>query len=199
MGRVLILVLAILLLPQNPVADPRQEYIEKYASLAVSEMRRTGVPASITLAQGLVESGAGRSPLAVYANNHFGIKCHEDWDGGTYLKDDDEAQECFRSYVSVEESFRAHSDFLRARPRYARLFELKPTDYKGWAKGLRQAGYATDPGYADKLIRIIEAYGLARYDQLQPVPAPRDSVPGSVPWYERRDTVRYDEKIILPI
>ena len=149
-----------------PAQNPRQDYIGKYSALAVSEMRRTGVPASITLAQGLVESGAGESPLAVHANNHFGIKCHNDWQGGTYYKDDDREQECFRVFPTVEDSFRAHSDFLRERGRYQSLFELEPTDYKGWARGLKRAGYATDPLYADKLIKLIEELQLYRFDTL---------------------------------
>ena len=145
--------------------NPHLSYIEKYAPLAVAEMQRTGVPASITLAQALVESGAGRSPLAVEANNHFGIKCHEEWDGETFYKDDDSAGECFRAYASVEESYRAHSDFLRSRERYQSLFDLEPTDYKAWAKGLKKAGYATDARYANKLIESIEDFQLYRYDQ----------------------------------
>ena len=145
--------------------NPRLAYIEKYSALAVSEMQRTGVPASITLAQALLESGAGQSPLALHANNHFGIKCHNDWTGRKYYKDDEQLRECFRSYASVEESYQAHSDFLRARDRYKDLFDLDPTDYKAWARGLRRAGYATDPDYAGKLINLIEDYGLDRFDR----------------------------------
>ena len=154
--------------------SPQLSYIEQYAPLAIAEMQRTGVPASITLAQALVESGAGRSPLAVQANNHFGIKCHEEWDGETFYKDDDSAKECFRAYASAEESFRAHSDFLRSRERYQSLFELEPTDYKAWARGLKKAGYATDARYANKLIDSIEDFQLYRYDEealAQAVPA----------------------------
>lgn len=143
---------------------PQQAYIARYSDIAVKEMLRTGVPASITLAQGLVESAAGQSALAVGANNHFGIKCHSDWTGATFYHDDDRRNECFRVYSTPEESFVAHSDFLVGRSRYARLFELKPTDYKGWAKGLSEAGYATDPKYAEKLIKVIEDYDLARFD-----------------------------------
>ncbi len=145
--------------------NPRLAYIEKYSSLAVSEMKRTGVPASITLAQGLLESNAGQSRLAVKGNNHFGIKCHNDWSGKKMKEDDNAPGECFRVYPSAEASFRDHSDFLRGRDRYKSLFELKTTDYKGWAKGLKQAGYATDPGYADKLISLIEDYKLYEYDR----------------------------------
>lgn len=144
--------------------DAYSDYIAKYSSLAVAEMERTGVPASITLAQGLLESAAGESPLAIHANNHFGLKCHNDWKGMKFYKDDDEVQECFRVYESAEESFLAHSDYLATRDRYKGLFDLDPTDYKDWAKGLRKAGYATDSRYADKLIKLIEDYGLDRFD-----------------------------------
>ncbi len=174
MKRILILV-AVMVPCLCAGQNPQLSYIEKYAPLAVAEMQRTGVPASITLAQALVESGAGRSELAVRANNHFGLKCHEGWDGDTYRKDDDRAQECFRAYPSAEDSFRAHSDFLRDRERYQSLFELDPTDYKAWARGLRQAGYATDRRYAEKLIDSIEDFQLYRYDEealAQAAPAP---------------------------
>ncbi len=145
--------------------NPRIAYIEKYSSIAVSEMKRTGVPASITLAQGLLESNAGLSPLAGKGNNHFGIKCHNDWRGKNMKVDDNAPGECFRVYPNAEASFRDHSDFLRSRDRYKALFELKPTDYKGWARGLKKAGYATDPNYADKLITLIEDYRLYEYDK----------------------------------
>ena len=128
-------------------------------------MQRSGVPASITLAQGMLESDYGRSRLAVNANNHFGIKCHNNWKGATITHNDDRRNECFRKYRSVEESFYDHSDFLTSTPRYRDLFKLKPDDYKGWARGLRQAGYATDPNYANLLIRKIEEYELWRYDR----------------------------------
>ncbi len=145
--------------------NPRLAYIEKYSSIAVSEMERTGVPASITLAQGLLESNAGQSRLAVKGNNHFGVKCHNDWDGKKMKEDDNAPGECFRVYSNAEASFRDHSDFLRGRDRYKSLFELEVTDYKGWAKGLKKAGYATDPNYADKLITLIEDYRLYEYDR----------------------------------
>lgn len=141
------------------------EYIRKYSDLAVSEMRRTGVPASITLAQGILESNSGQSKLAVKGNNHFGIKCHNDWDGRTMRLDDDARRECFRVYPDASASFRDHSDFLRYRDRYKPLFDLDPEDYKGWARGLKKAGYATDPSYAGKLISLIERYELYRYDR----------------------------------
>jgi hypothetical protein len=144
----------------------QQQYIDKYAPVAVAEMHRSGVPASITLAQGLLESGFGRSTLATQGNNHFGIKCHSNWKGATMRADDDRRNECFRSYKSAEESFRDHSDFLRYSDRYKFLFDLDRTDYKGWAYGLKQAGYATDPAYASKLIKYIEDYNLSRFDTL---------------------------------
>lgn len=149
----------------------RQEYIEKYKDDAIKEMHHSGVPASITLAQGILESGDGNSPLALYANNHFGIKCHTSWKGETFIMDDDEKNECFRKYNTVYESFKDHSEFLTSRSRYASLFELKITDYEGWAKGLKAAGYATNPKYADLLIQLIEKHELYRYDNYAKVPS----------------------------
>ena len=142
----------------------QEEYIHKYASIAQAEMRRTGVPASITLAQGLLESGSGKSTLAVKANNHCGIKCHKNWTGRKVYHDDDAKGECFRAYSKPEESFRDHSDFLRYNDRYKFLFDYDISDYRSWCYGLKQAGYATDPKYATKLIDLIETYGLGRYD-----------------------------------
>jgi len=139
-------------------------YIDNYKQIAMDEMLSYGIPASITLAQGILESGAGRGKLTSKANNHFGIKCHKGWTGERVYHDDDELQECFRKYRDPKYSFRDHSLFLTERNRYQKLFKLKKSDYKGWAKGLRKAGYATDPKYPDKLIRIIETYGLTRYD-----------------------------------
>ena len=144
----------------------RAEYIEKYAETAVREMKATGIPASITLAQGCLESGNGNSTLAREANNHFGIKCHNNWKGKTVRHDDDEKAECFRKYASADESYRDHSDFLRYRDRYASLFNLEPGDYKGWAYGLQKAGYATARTYAASLIKIIEENELYLYDKL---------------------------------
>ena len=144
--------------------EPTLEYIRKYSDLAVSEMRRTGVPASITLAQGILESNSGQSKLAVQGNNHFGIKCHNDWDGRKMRLDDDARRECFRVYPDASASFRDHSDFLRYRDRYKPLFDLDPEDYRGWARGLKKAGYATDPSYAGKLIALIERDERYRYD-----------------------------------
>jgi hypothetical protein len=143
----------------------RQEYFDKYHQMAVDEMHRSGVPASITLAQGALESGDGNSTLARKANNHFGIKCHKDWNGKTTYQDDDSRNECFRKYASVEDSYRDHTDYLKSGSRYAFLFELDITDYKGWARGLKKAGYATSPSYADRLIDIIEEFGLTKYDE----------------------------------
>lgn len=144
----------------------QMKYIERYSALAVEEMYRTGVPASITLAQGLLESGYGLSELAVKGNNHFGIKCHNTWTGKKVYHDDDAKGECFRKYDSPEESFRDHSDFLRYRDRYRFLFDLELSDYEGWAHGLRKAGYATDPQYPQKLIRLINEYALHQYDKV---------------------------------
>lgn len=164
MKRLLIIILS-LLVAVGASSDPTLEYIRKYSDLAVREMKRTGVPASITLAQGILESNSGQSKLAVKGNNHFGIKCHNDWDGKKMRLDDDARRECFRVYPNAEASFRDHSDFLRYRDRYKSLFDLDPEDYKGWAKGLKKAGYATDPSYANKLIALIEKYDLNRFDR----------------------------------
>ncbi|MDR3094590.1 MAG: glucosaminidase domain-containing protein [Bacteroidales bacterium] len=140
-----------------------QTYIDTYKNLAVSEMKKSGIPASITLAQGILESGSGNSSLAVNYHNHFGIKCH-DWGGNKTFHNDDKKGECFRHYNTAEESFRDHTDFLMSRSRYAFLFNYKSTDYKSWAKGLRKAGYATAPDYPEKLITVIEKYNLHQYD-----------------------------------
>ncbi len=139
-------------------------YIKKYTSIAIREMQLYKIPASITLAQGMIESGCGNSTLARNSMNHFGIKCQQDWPGDTYLHDDDREKECFRKYKSVDESFRDHSIFLTTRKRYAALFTLPITDYKGWARGLKQAGYATNPDYPNILIRLIEANKLYLLD-----------------------------------
>ena len=143
-----------------------EEYIETYKDIAMREMKEHKIPASITLAQGILESGAGNSALAREAKNHFGIKCHKGWEGKTYTMDDDEKDECFRQYKSAEESFRDHSLFLTGRSRYADLFKLNIMDYEGWAKGLKAAGYATNPKYAQLLIDRIKLYGLDRYDRI---------------------------------
>ncbi len=140
-----------------------QEYIEMYKELAVREMKRMGVPAAITLAQGLLETESGNSDLVKKSNNHFGIKCKTSWTGEGVSHDDDSAGECFRSYKDAEASYRDHSNYLRGTDRYASLFKLNPTDYKGWAKGLKRAGYATNPKYPDILIKNIEQYNLQQY------------------------------------
>jgi LysM repeat protein len=142
-----------------------RDYIETYKDLAVLEMKRTGVPASITLAQGMIESDFGRSRLAVEANNHFGIKCHNGWTGQTISHHDDKRNECFRKYKKVAESYYDHSDFLKTGSRYKSLFDLDITDYKGWARGLKKAGYATNPDYANMLIRKIEENNLMALDR----------------------------------
>lgn len=143
----------------------RQEYINQYQKLAIGQMEKYGVPASIIMAQGILESGAGNSRLAVKANNHFGIKCHTSWTGPRIYHDDDAKGECFRKYRNPEKSYSDHSEFLRGARRYAFLFDLDPTDYKGWAYGLSKAGYATDPTYPSKLIRIIEEEKLYQLDK----------------------------------
>ena len=141
-------------------------YIERYQEPAINKMYEYKIPASITIAQGIFESACGMSHLATDGNNHFGIKCHKEWTGDTILIDDDELQECFRKYATVEESFNDHSLFLKTRPRYSALFDLDVMDYAGWANGLKAAGYATNPEYATRLIRLIETYHIARLDTI---------------------------------
>ena len=140
------------------------QYIERFKAIAIQEMNLYGIPASITLAQGLYESGSGNSELAKNANNHFGIKCTSDWKGKSYYKDDDNKNDCFRVYDRPEDSFRDHSNFLK-RKNYAHLFELDKNDYQGWAYGLKSAGYATNPRYPQLLIGIIQKYNLDQYDR----------------------------------
>lgn len=142
-----------------------EEYIETFAEVAQLEMKAYGIPASITLAQGILESGIGKGELTRKTNNHFGIKCHTDWDGEFAYHDDDRRGECFRKYNHPMYSFRDHSIFLSSRSRYASLFRLRRDDYKGWARGLKAAGYATDRKYPQKLISFIERYQLYRYDR----------------------------------
>ena len=142
-------------------------YIKKYAPLAVIKMHEYKIPASITLAQGILESGNGRSTLASKSNNHFGIKCHRGWTGERVYHDDDKKDDCFRKYPYVEQSYNDHSKFLTGRNRYAFLFKLRRNDYKGWARGLKKAGYATDKKYPKKLIRIIETYQLFAFDKVK--------------------------------
>ena len=139
-------------------------YIAQFKDIAMGNMKNYGIPASIILAQGILESGAGKGDLALTANNHFGIKCHKDWTGESVKHDDDAAQECFRKYNDPSESFKDHALFLTGRSRYSNLFTLEKGDYKAWARGLRAAGYATDPKYPEKLISYIERYNLHQYD-----------------------------------
>lgn len=193
----LLLVLMTVLLSIGAAKNPKLDYIGKYSDLAIKEMKRTGVPASITLAQGILESNAGQSVLATKGNNHFGIKCHNDWRGKTMKMDDNAPKECFRVYPNAEASFRDHSDFLRSRDRYKSLFELKQTDYKGWARGLKKAGYATDPGYADKLITLIEDYELYRFDKgvKVSVKPPLEIEEPKVVQLEPRPGMKYQESV----
>lgn len=164
-----------------PAGGVQGAYIDRYSTLAINEMKRSGVPASITLAQGMIESDYGRSRLAVSANNHFGIKCHSSWRGATITHDDDRRNECFRKYSRVEDSFSDHSDFLMSTTRYRELFNLNPDDYAGWAKGLKQAGYATNPDYANILIRKIEEYELWRYDRGYKNPSKKEPAVAATP------------------
>jgi len=153
---------------KNPsLSKLKLAYIETYASIAVEEMHSSNIPASITLAQGILESGSGRSELASKSNNHFGIKCHSGWSGKKVYHDDDKAGECFRKYEYVATSYKDHSEFLTKRKRYSFLFNYDKRDYKSWAKGLKKAGYATDKKYPNKLITIIENYNLYEFDTLK--------------------------------
>ena len=152
-------------IPKNLNLNAAEIYILKYNAIAMDNMKQHKIPASITLAQGILESGSGKGRLSVEANNHFGIKCHG-WTGGKIYHDDDRSQECFRKYDHAESSFKDHSEFLTGRGRYAQLFKLKSDDYKGWAKGLRAAGYATDRKYPEKLISLINRYNLDKYDAM---------------------------------
>ena len=156
------------LLKKNPKLNKLTlAYIRKYAPMAVNEMHKNKIPASITLAQGILESGRGRSGLAMKSNNHFGIKCHTKWKGERVYHDDDAKGECFRKYQYVETSYNDHSEFLTKRKRYSFLFNYRLEDYKKWAKGLKKAGYATDKKYPKKLISIIENYKLYKFDKIK--------------------------------
>ncbi len=171
-----------------------ESYIETYRDIAIEHMHTYGIPASIKLSQGILESAFGNSELAVNANNHFGIKCHN-WQGATYYKDDDEENECFRKYDDPLSSFKDHSLFLTSRSRYAGLFQLDITDYKGWAKGLRKAGYATNPRYPELLINIIERYNLYIYDKadLKPLVAEQADIPEKADKHEPRTVKKLPE------
>src|SRR3990172_1044116 len=153
----LLFISSLSLLAENVKLDGKgKTYVQKFKDDAIKEMLQYNIPASIILAQGMLESAYGTSDLAVYANNHFWIKCHEEWEGPTFIKTDDVKDECFRKYSTVLDSYTDHSLFLKSRARYAALFELNHTDYKGWAKGLKEAGYATDPKYVQRLLGLIE-------------------------------------------
>jgi len=196
-------------LPSGSIPSQADEYLRKYSALAIKEMNRTGIPASITLAQGMLESDYGRSKLARKGNNHFGIKCHSDWRGEKIYHDDNRRGECFRAYRTVEDSYRDHSDFLVKGSRYRELFRLSSTDYRGWAHGLKKAGYATDPKYPALLIRKIEDYGLHSFDTgdktgLLPVKQPAvinirtDSVAGPAQ-IQQQVSVKLSEQDTAPV
>lgn len=179
----------------------RNEYIERYAPLAVEQQTLYGIPASITLAQGLLESGNGNSRLAREANNHFGIKCGSVWDGESIRHDDDALQECFRAYSSVEESYIDHSLILLERKWYRPLFDLDPKDYKAWAHGLKKAGYATNPLYAELLIKIIEDYELYRFDNIvvaQSQEQPSEMQPSATPVEEQSEQQAEEQQAPVP-
>lgn len=190
--------------PKDKTRYTRQDYIDMYAGFAVQEMLISGVPASITLAQGILESGDGNSGLAKNARNHFGIKCHGMWEGEKYYMDDDAKGECFRVYESVFDSYKDHSAFLSGRQRYADLFKLKLTDYKGWARGLKKAGYATNPKYPALLIKIIEENNLSKYDRMKKPPkgglkVPEESLDEEKPVVETEvpASVEHDDKAVV--
>jgi flagellum-specific peptidoglycan hydrolase FlgJ len=161
-------------------------YISKYAETAMYEMKKNKIPASITLAQGILESGNGVSQLALKSNNHFGVKCHKGWNGKSVRHDDDKKQECFRKYKEVAQSYKDHSKFLKTRDRYDFLFKLKKHDYKGWAKGLKKAGYATDKKYPKKLIHLIETYRLYNFDKIVLRKKIKEATKGKVKIYRVR-------------
>jgi hypothetical protein len=170
----LIALFSISLIAQNRIS--RRQYIETYKDIAIREMFQSGIPASITLAQGCLESDDGNSPLASDANNHFGIKCKSDWKGERSYHDDDQKNECFRKYRDAIDSYIDHTKYLVETPRYSYLFKLSRTDYNAWAKGLRASGYATDPNYAPRLIKIIEDEKLYIYDSLEPGQVPNQNI-----------------------
>jgi LysM repeat protein len=186
--------ITLFLLPANAREKNQNyiDYIDQYHQLAVSHMKIYRIPASITLAQGLLESGAGKSRFTQASNNHFGIKCHE-WKGEKIYYDDDTRNECFRKYKQAADSYDDHSRFLSERPRYASLFDLDVKDYKAWAKGLSKCGYATDPGYANKLIKLIEDYELYRYDDLKvkyKIDRPRSNKSSNVAGVKQREVYK---------
>lgn len=166
---ILTVLLFLLILPVSLAAQKKnkayEDYVNKYNKIAIDHMKRHKIPASIKLGQGILESGGGLSKLARESNNHFGIKCHNDWKGPSVIARDDRPDDCFRKYKKVEDSYEDHSKFLTGKSRYSFLFDLNITDYKGWARGLQKAGYATDKAYANKLIKVIEDYELYKYDK----------------------------------
>ncbi len=159
------ILLLIVFVPSILFANDTEAYIKKYRKTAIKEMRKYGIPASITLAQGILESGSGESRLAKKGKNHFGIKCTSDWNGRTIREDDDKKDECFRRYRKAKHSYRDHSEFIATKKRYAFLFEYDKRDYRSWAQGLKQAGYATNHNYPTLLINLIEKYNLDKYDK----------------------------------
>jgi LysM repeat protein len=185
--------------------DAKNEYITKFKNLAIAQMQKSGIPASIILGQACLESAYGKSSLATEGKNHFGIKCHNSWNGEKIYYDDDLAGECFRKYKNDEESFADHSDFLRYNKRYALLFDLKPTDYKAWAHGLKKAGYATNPKYAESLIKVIEDNKLYLYDKNvkiqipSPVTLEKIELENFVIQLNRKIYTRNDVKYIIAI
>lgn len=177
--------------------ETTQQYITQFKDVAILEEIRTGVPAAITLAQGIHETGAGTSYLVISSNNHFGIKCKGDWTGAKVFHDDDAKGECFRKYDDPLDSYKDHSDFLKNRPYYAALFQLDPTDYKAWANGLKKAGYATNPKYAQILIRIIETYNLQEYTLIAlGVKKPADN---TVVWVSHSEREKLEDKEMAPV
>jgi LysM repeat protein len=173
-------------------------YIDQFKAIAIAQQQEYGIPASITLAQGLLESQAGSSPLATEGNNHFGIKCHKEWTGDVIYHDDDAMQECFRKYDNPAQSYEDHAKFLK-RKRYAPLYSLNVTDYKSWAQTLKSCGYATDPSYPDKLIDIIERYELYRFDSNQPIVAEKQSVTGDESLEHEEESPILDETSMIHI
>lgn len=170
------LVLSVAILSVSAQRITPEQYIDMYKDLAILEMERTGIPASVTLAQGLLETESGNSELVKMSNNHFGIKCKKEWTGETVAHTDDAPNECFRKYPKAEDSYKDHSNYLKNSPRYASLFQLEPGDYKGWAYGLKRAGYATNPRYPQILITNIERYNLQQYDLLKTIEVKNDAV-----------------------
>ena len=194
---IIILLLAVVSIASAQTRQTREEYIDRYKSIAVAHMERYGIPASITMAQGILESDAGNSRLSKESNNHFGIKCKKSWRGNRVYHDDDAKGECFRAYPSVEASYLDHAVFLDSSPRYDSLFAYPSNDYRRWARGLKAAGYATAPDYAERLVKIIETYRLDLLDQEDGVAiyASRKRADGMEQWFEGQSTATSDELI----